>query len=60
MTGNATRKDAGAVTSEMTRARRRAAFIANIRRASQVDVAAARAARPVTALAKRAATSPEI
>jgi len=59
MTGNTSRKDNERAASEVTRARRRAAFIATIRHASQVDMAAARpATRPVTALARRPAAPP--
>ncbi len=46
MTVGVTRKDANREASEATRARRRAAFIATIRHASQVDVAAARPTAP--------------
>ncbi len=57
MTTGAIRRDTERVASEATRARKRAAFIATIRRASQVDVAAARpATRPVAPPAPRPQT----
>jgi len=49
------RKDIGKVASEVTRAKRRAAFIANIRNASRVDVAAAPARQPARPAAPPAA-----
>jgi multidrug resistance efflux pump len=55
MAGNVMRKDSDKAASDVTRARRRAAFIATIRHASQVDAPAARpatrkpAARPASA-----------
>jgi multidrug resistance efflux pump len=54
MAGSVIRKDAERVASEVTRARKRAAFIATIRHASQVDMAPARRVpQPQTGLATR-------
>ena len=63
MAGTPTRRDAARTSEEVSKAKRRAAFIATIRRASQVEVAAARPAtlpapRPPTGLATRPPSPP--